>query len=372
MTAVEGTLFGTTLLGGEQDAGTVFRLDPDGSRYEVLHHFHGSPTDGVGPFGPAIHDKGVLYGTTLAGGSLNDSGVIFRVSPDGTGYAIVKDFGSGGGYSPHTPLALRDSTIFGLTQTTAFRVGSDGTDFRVIHVFPGYKGDGKTPVGGFTIAGETLFGMTEKGGANSLGTVYSMDLLGNAYRSLHSFTGSLTDGSQPQDSLLLLDGALYGTTQAGGAWGRGVVFKLGTDGSGFQVIQSFRGGPGDGKNPEGSLVELDGTLYGMTGLGGVGGSGDVFSLRNELTVAGQVVFEGTGLAGVTMLGLPGNPVTDATGRYSAVVPLGWSGAVTPSHARFAFSPSQRAYASLRIDQAGQDFEGAPDEPRARRRLRRSM
>ena len=376
LTIAERVLFGATLIGGEAGKGTVFRMDSDGSGYEIVHHFRGSPTDGYAPYGPVIHDKGVLYGTTCGGGTGDQSGVVFKVNADGTGHTILWDFGSGGGWGPSAPLTLHDNVLFGTTPSsggggTVFRLNTDGAGFQNIHFF-GLSGDGKWPSPGLSIAAGRVYGTTSKGGTKSLGTVFSMDLLGNGYRILHSFTETVTDGSGPHDSLLLLDGALYGTTQAGGASGRGVVFRIGTDGSGFQVIQSFRGGSADGRSPEGSLVELDGTLYGMTGLGGVGGSGVVFSLRNELTVAGQVIFEGTGLAGVTLLGLPGNPVTDATGRYSAVVPLGWSGAVTPSHAGFAFSPSQRTHASLRTDQAGQDFEGARDEPRARRRLRRSM
>ena len=120
-------------------------------------------------------------------------------------------------------------------------MNTDGTGFQNIHFF-GLSGDGKSPRPGLTIAAGRLHGTTSKGGAKGLGTVFSMDLQGTEHRVLHSFTGSLSDGSSPQGSVLLLDGALYGMTQAGGASGRGVVFKIGIDGSGFQVIQSFRVG----------------------------------------------------------------------------------------------------------------------------------
>jgi uncharacterized repeat protein (TIGR03803 family) len=77
-----GALYGTTSSGGKYGAGTVFKLTPAGAGYteSVLHAFKGSPSDGASPFGSLIADRtGTLYGTTQVGGA-NDAGTVFAIS----------------------------------------------------------------------------------------------------------------------------------------------------------------------------------------------------------------------------------------------------------------------------------------------------
>ena len=76
------------------------------------------------------------------------------------------------------------------------------------------------------------------------------------------------------------------------------------------------------------------------------------------TIAGRVVDdEGAALAGVTVSGLPGNPVTNASGDYSATVDYGWSGTATPSKAGYDFAPASRAYTSVTGTQNAQNYTG---------------
>src|ERR1700686_2377247 len=92
---------------------------------------------------------------------------------------------------------------------------------------------------------------------------------------LHAFTG-LSDGAFPSASLVRDNaGNLYGTAAGGGAYGNGVVFKLGATGK-ETVLHSFTGGK-DGADPEAGLVrDVAGNLYGTTRTGGVSGSGGGF------------------------------------------------------------------------------------------------
>jgi uncharacterized repeat protein (TIGR03803 family) len=53
--------------------------------------------------------------------------------------------------------------------------------------------------------------------------VFKLDTAG-AYTVLHSFDG--TDGSHPEALVRDLAGNLYGTTVSGGAYDKGVVFKI--------------------------------------------------------------------------------------------------------------------------------------------------
>lgn len=92
---------------------------------------------------------------------------------------------------------------------------------------------------------------------------------------LHSF-GSGSDGANPIGSLIELNGKLYGTTVNGGAYGGGTVFSI-TPGGKEKVRHSFGAGY-DGGGPEAGMIDAGGTLYGTTVGGGTDGRGTVFAL----------------------------------------------------------------------------------------------
>ncbi len=73
------------------------------------------------------------------------------------------------------------------------------------------------------------------------------------------------------------------------------------------------------------------------------------------TILGTASVEGSGLSGVVMNGLPGNPTTDTSGNYSDTVDYDWSGTVTPSKAGYNFSPSSQSYTNVIADKTNQDY-----------------
>ena len=75
------------------------------------------------------------------------------------------------------------------------------------------------------------------------------------------------------------------------------------------------------------------------------------------TISGVVTSGGNGLANVVMNGLPGNPVTNASGAYSASVPSGWSGTVTPTLVGYSFTPPSATYNTITTNQS-QDYVAA--------------
>lgn len=89
----DGTLYGTTPIGGASNRGTIFRMAPDGSSYTVLHSFPLDGTDGIFPFGVIQATDGMLYGTTSQGGP-NGPGTFFRIALDGTGYTVGTLYGT--------------------------------------------------------------------------------------------------------------------------------------------------------------------------------------------------------------------------------------------------------------------------------------
>ena len=170
---------------------------------------------------------------------------------------------------------------FVLALAAAATPRAEAQTFSVIHNFTGGN-DGGNPPAGFTIdAAGNLYGTTNAGGAYGAGTIFKVTGTGKEIV-LHSFTGG-ADGASPEASLLMdAAGNLDGTTVSGGASGAGTVFKVAGNGK-ETVLYSFAGKT-DGATPEAALVmDAAGNLYGTTSAGGSNGNGTVFSLAPKKT-----------------------------------------------------------------------------------------
>jgi uncharacterized repeat protein (TIGR03803 family) len=99
------------------------------------------------------------------------------------------------------------------------------------------------------------------------------------YNILHSFSKVTGDGSNPDADLINVKGTLYGTTFVGGSYGSGTVFSITK--SGVETILHSFGAPGDGINPAARLLNVNGTLYGTTTYGGAKGGGTIFSIKQD-------------------------------------------------------------------------------------------
>jgi|GEM_PF-1013610 len=78
----------------------------------------------------------------------------------------------------------------------------------------------------------------------------------------------------------------------------------------------------------------------------------------DVTISGQVTLGGLGQADVLVGGLPSAVRTDALGFYTAMVPSGWTGTVTPAEPGYTFGPASRTYTNLAVDATGQDYAAA--------------
>ncbi len=149
-------------------------------------------------------------------------------------------------------------------------------DFQTLHSFTGTATDGGLADASLTLVGSTLFGTTEVGGTDGDGTIFSINTDGTGFQILHSFSG--VDGDVPEASLTVAGSTLFGTTESGGSAGAGTVFSINTDGSGFQVLDSFSTSSTLGYEPEAGVTVVGSTLFGTTTVGGGGGDGAVFSM----------------------------------------------------------------------------------------------
>jgi uncharacterized repeat protein (TIGR03803 family) len=161
---------------------------------------------------------------------------------------------------------------------TVFRISGDGNEFQVLHAFAGGSADGAHPGGSLVVSGMILYGMTMSGGDGGRGTIFRMQTDGSGYALLHKFAGGAADGKNPHGSLVLSGTVLYGMTYEGGSGDMGTVFRMRTDGSGYGLLHKFAGGTSDGAHPGGSLVVSGMILYGMTMEGGYADVGAVFKM----------------------------------------------------------------------------------------------
>jgi len=163
---------------------------------------------------------------------------------------------------------------------TVFALNTDGTGFTNLHSFTGGS-DGVGPSGSLILAGKTLYGTAQAGGSSGRGTVFALNTDGTGFTNLHSFTGA-SDGIGPSGGLTLAGKTLYGTAQGGGSSGAGTVFALNTNGAGFTTLYSFTGGS-DGRTPFSGLILSNNTLFGTAYYGGSSGNGTVFALSTDGT-----------------------------------------------------------------------------------------
>jgi uncharacterized repeat protein (TIGR03803 family) len=139
-----------------------------------------------------------------------------------------------------------------------------------------------------------FYGTAAQGGANSHGTVFQLTPAGTL-TTLYSFCSlaSCADGNAPDAGLVQgTDGNFYGTTQIGGTYDYGTIFKITSSGV-LTTLHSFR--YADGAYPQATLIQTpSGTLYGTARQGGlVGGNGSVFKITPAGVFTALHSFTGT-------------------------------------------------------------------------------
>jgi uncharacterized repeat protein (TIGR03803 family) len=264
----DGALYGTTSAVSIVTGGLIYRAEADGSSVQTIYQL--TPNDGLSPVaGLLLGNDNLLYGTTASGAAsqIGSTGTVYRLAPDGSGFSVIHRF------EPYTV-----ANVIGLP----------------------VNADGATPEAELIEAGpdSLLYGVTRNGGPNGTGVVFRLAKDGSDFLVLHSFAEVTSEAdaspSINADGLNLLgplvagpDGLLYGTASGGGANGYGTLFRIGLDGTGFEVVYTFStltanteglSTNEDGATPIAGLTNGgNGLLYGVTNLGGSGGNGTIFS-----------------------------------------------------------------------------------------------
>jgi uncharacterized repeat protein (TIGR03803 family) len=311
---LDGTLYGTTSEGEYSLGlgGTVFKLQPDGSGFAVLKYFT-NYAEAWGPQGGLVLSGSTLYGTAEGNG-----GTVFKVNTDGSGFAVLKQFlgNDADGQYPYAGLALSGTTLYGTTYAggnynygAVFKLNTDGGSFAVLRHLN--TADGVNPYAPLVVSGSTLYGTASGGGSNLRGTVFKLSTAGTDFTVLRHL--ATVDGSSPSAGLVLSGSTLYGTASRGGSNDFGTAFKLNTNGTGFTVLKHFTAAAG-GFVPSGTLWLSGTTLYGTALVKYVRG-GAVFKLGTNggsYEVIKQFASTNDGLNPVTGLWLSGSTLYGTT------------------------------------------------------------
>jgi uncharacterized repeat protein (TIGR03803 family) len=243
--ANNGNFYGTTFCGGlglkgancnGGGSGTLFQITPAG-KLTTLYSFcsetncadGGEPTTGL-----VIGPNGSLYGTTSLGGT-SSVGTLFQFSAAGK-FTVLHNFTTGE-EGLITLMLAGDGSLYGTTSSgdnsggRIFRLASGG-DFTTIYSFCSLAGcaDGSSPQEPLVQGSDgNLYGTASSGGATGNGTIFKITPEGKL-TTLYNFclNSDCPDGREPDSLMQATNGSFYGMTQFGGSTLYGTVFKFST------------------------------------------------------------------------------------------------------------------------------------------------
>ncbi|HEX7846613.1 MAG TPA: choice-of-anchor tandem repeat GloVer-containing protein, partial [Chitinophagaceae bacterium] len=315
--ANNGKLYGMTARGGSSDAGVIFSLDPSTSNYTKLKNFEAP--DGIHPAGSLMQaSDGKVYGMTSNYGLYNGGGVIFSFDPSSSTYTKLRVFSpdnnnayaytySNGALPYGSLMQANNGKLYGMTLSgggndllgdgagVIFSFDPSNSTYTKLKDFDSYS-NGVSPYGSLVQASDgKLYGMTNRGGSQAGGVIFSFNPSTNAYTKLKEFDyTNRIDGRSPYGSLVQAsNGKLYGMTREGGSDDGGVIFSFDPSTSTYTKVKDLN--YTDGRFPYGSLVQAsNGKLYGMTVWGGSNDLGVIFSFDpSSFTYTKLKDFDGT-------------------------------------------------------------------------------
>ncbi len=283
----DGIIYGMTKWGGANDDGVIFRYEPELSQFTIVLEFNGTATGRNPVAGLTETSNGKLYGLTPYGGN-SDVGVLFEYNPLENIFTKKIDFPDGGtGFYPQSILmAAKNDKLYGLVEP-----GLDYGDW-LFEYDPENNTYFRSEPMSFPRASSVFLKSLIQASNNKLyfivnslrnddrneNNLYEYDPSTNQFTNHFRFSGIET-GEWPHGSLHQgSNGMLYGTTYIGGAYHKGVIFKIDPETYDFTKMVDFEG-DSKGAKPHGGVIQADNhKLYGMTSEGGVHDKGVIYEV----------------------------------------------------------------------------------------------
>ena len=278
--AAAGTLYGTATGAGTFGYGAIIQVNPKTGAGTVLYSFKGGP-DGYFPAGALANLSGTLYGATAKGGTTNQ-GTLFKLDPNGTKTTLYNFVGGTDGALPESGLTLAGVTLYGATYSggtsgsgTLYSLDPTTGSKTTLYNFTGGS-DGALPWAPLTYSNRTLYGTTLNGGIKHRGAVFALNPVTNTETTLYDFKGG-ADSSTPFGGVISVNRLLFGTTSNIGSPGpAGTIYSLDPSTDTETVLFGFASGP-TGTSPLAGLLASGGKLYGTAAFGGASGNGTLFA-----------------------------------------------------------------------------------------------
>ncbi|HRG53754.1 MAG TPA: T9SS type A sorting domain-containing protein [Bacteroidia bacterium] len=302
MRATNAKIYGGTAFGGTYGFGTLFECDPNvaGGAFKKKIDFDGINT-GDRPVYAPVEVNGKLYGTTEMGGA-NDKGVLYAYDLINGSFIKKIDFdGTEKGQQPMGLLKAPNNKLYGMT--TLGGKNGKGVIYEFDPALDSFakkvdfnaSENGASPYGNLILASNgKIYGLTSYADAAHKGTLFEYDYVNNMITKRVDFGGTAGNGYVPTGDLVEApNGKLYGLTNQGGAEDMGTIFEYDPITSNYALKFSFNGNS-NGGSPYGSLtLSSNGKLYGLTTVGGTTDLGTVFEYNYDDTVKVTVNFDGT-------------------------------------------------------------------------------
>ena len=215
--------WGATEFGGEDNAGTIYKVLNDGTQHEVMHTFD-VQNPGAFPRGNMVEaPDGMLYGVTETKGDFSGSmavnrGTLFKYNPDSNTIVTLRSFDYTDSIHPSSPLTIGpDSNLYGFSYgqgktSMIYRYNIKRNTTEIVANLDdstGYWGLYKLTLG----SNDKLYGVNTKGGKYNVGTLFEFNCNTDTYRKIHDFHQDTTVAIPNSSLMLASNGILYGTSE---------------------------------------------------------------------------------------------------------------------------------------------------------------
>ncbi len=271
-------LLGVSTYDGTNSNGFLYRYDNG----NIIHIYDFLSNDAKGKYPNCnlVSVNGVLYGTTISGGT-NNAGVLFTFNPISCEITPVYNFDRSICSFPRANLVIFNSKIYGYAHR-----GNTGNDEGVLYEFDPVNNimnilftftDASTQgrnLYGLVQDNGILYGFNGKGGANDDGVLFSFNLNTNIFTTLHSFL-RITGGTSNFYTIpIFYNNTIYGINIYGGSNDSGTIYKYDLSNNQFQVLYNFENTSIN--KPKGNIVLFNGNIYGAATRGGLDNFGGIF------------------------------------------------------------------------------------------------
>lgn len=276
--AQNGHFYGMTSTGGDYNLGVFFEYDLDLNIYKKIIDFDGKGAGSKPEGSLVLASNGKLYGLTKYGGE-HDKGVLFEYCINSGTFSKKIDFdGNNGRFPVGSLIEANDSNLYGIAE-------------------------------GIGVIYDTGVFYKQSG-------IFKYDIINESITIQYNFCNAIY-GENPATSLIQAsNGKLYGVTRGGGLYGKGVIYEYDIEKEKYSKKYDFN------KNmigffPENQLLEINGNLYGTTGMGSFRKRGAIYEYKFQdnsikricyltkkrgFVIKGQLLYIGSTIYGTTLYG----------------------------------------------------------------------